>query len=80
MNDIDTAEGTDKSGTEDDFGKAAKVDVKEARLEQLMHSYTKGWIREELWNGCLSLEIHVDMNAEEPLLRSLLNEYGSSYG
>jgi hypothetical protein len=49
------------------YGKAAGIEVKETRLEQVMHFYTKGSIREKtVENGCLGLETHVDVTSDEP--------------
>ena len=48
------------------YGKAAGIEVKETRLEQVMHFYTKGSIREKtVENGCLGLETHVDLTSDE---------------
>jgi hypothetical protein len=43
------------------------MEVKETRLEQVMHFYTKGSIRAgTVENGCLGLETHVELTSDEP--------------
>ena len=42
------------------------MEVKETRLEQVMHFYTKESIRARtVKNGCLGLETHVAVTSEE---------------
>jgi hypothetical protein len=42
------------------------MEVKETRLEQVMHFYTKGSIRARtVENGCLGLETHVAVISDE---------------
>jgi len=49
------------------YGKTAGTEVKETHLEQVMHFYTKGSIRERtVENGCLGLETHIEVTSDEP--------------
>lgn len=43
------------------------MEVKETRLEQVMHFYTKDSIKAgTVENGCLGLETHIDVTSDEP--------------
>jgi hypothetical protein len=43
------------------------MEVKETRLEQVVHFYTKGSIRAgTVENGCLGLEMHIEVTSDEP--------------